>query len=101
MADGHISEKDVICNSVDKDHLIKLANLLNVKINSKKYTNSYNQKVSEIHNLSASNKDLILKWRDMLRMEHTAKTYFPPNLNIFNNLFIYFFIGFVDGDGCI
>ena len=101
MADGHISEKSIICNSKDKEHLIKLSNLLNAKIHCRNYVNSYNGKISEIYGFSVDNKNLISKWRNILNIENSAKTYFPPNLNIFDNLFIYFFIGFVDGDGCI
>lgn len=101
MADGHISKKSIICNSKDKEYLMKLSNLLNTKIHCRKYVNPYTGKISEIYNFSADNKNLISKWRGILNIENSAKTYFPPNLNIFNDLFIYFFIGFVDGDGCI
>lgn len=101
MADGHISERSIICNSKDKEYLMKLSNLLNAKIHCRNYINQYNGKMSEIYKFSVDNKNLISKWRSILNIENSAKTYFPPNLNVFNNLFIYFFIGFVDGDGCI
>ena len=61
MADGHISKKSIICNSKDKEYLMKLSNLLNTKIHCRKYVNPYTGKISEIYNFSADNKNLISK----------------------------------------
>lgn len=79
MADGHISKQSIMCSSKDKDHLMKLSNLLNAKIHCRNCVNSYTGKTSEIYNFSTDNKNLISKWRNILNIENSAKTYFPPN----------------------
>lgn len=105
MADGHISKRGELAISIsskDKDHLLKLANHLNTKIITRLSKNSYNNGFHEMSNLVLGDKVFGKKWLSILEI-NDKKTYYPPNLNIFLNkeLFIYFFIGLVDGDGCI
>ena len=95
MADGHLSKTNTLIitlKNVDKAHLEKIAKRLSVTI---KEDNKGFVKIQ------GNDKPRIESWRETLCMKETAKTYFPPKLEIFQNNFIYFFIGFVDGDGCI
>ena len=94
MADGHLSKQNALIitlKDTDIEHLKKIA---------KKINGNVIQRNGFCH-LFAEDKNLMLKWKSMLNMVETAKTYFPPKLSIFQKYFIYFFIGFVDGDGCI
>ena len=95
MADGHISKTNTLIISLkntDKGHLQKIAKRLSVEVkeNDKGFVK-----------IQGNDKLRIESWRETLCMEETAKTYFPPKLEVFQNDFVYFFIGFVDGDGCI
>ncbi len=95
MADGHLSKTNTLIISlknVDRAHLEKIAKRLSVTV---KEDNKGFVKIQ------GNDKPRIESWRETLCMEETAKTYFPPKLEIFQNDFVYFFIGFVDGDGCI
>lgn len=94
MADGHLSKTNTLMISLkdtDKIHLEKLSKYINVIIREN----------NGFCFLSANDKNLISECKNILHMEHTSKTYFPPNLSIFEEFFIYFFIGFIDGDGCL
>lgn len=94
MADGHLSRKNelIVClKDTDFDHLNKLANHLKCEL----------KKRNGFCRLSCGDKKRIEEWKTILKMEETAKTYFPPELSIFEENFVYFFIGFVDGDGNI
>ena len=93
MADGHISKKQLVVQlkNVDFLHLKKLSEHLKCNIKEK----------NDFCRIAVEDKNRITKWRETLKMQETAKTYFPPKLLCFEELFIYFFIGFVDGDGCI
>lgn len=104
MADGHISKRCSLIirlNKKDKDHLQKLASKINGKLTFSKKISSFTNKESEFVNLTASDKKILTNCMTILNMKETAKTYFPPTLDVFNEYFIYFFLGFVDGDGSI
>ena len=95
MADGHIGKRGQLIiqlKNVDKIHLEKIAKHLNCEVKLLK---------NDFCRIACSDVRKIKQWREKLNMNETAKTYFPPNLKIFENDFIYFFIGFVDGDGCV
>lgn len=105
MSDGHIGKRNelqITCEISDKDHLEKFANLINGKIRLGHQIN-WSGHYAEIAIVKVADQNLISKWKDILKMENTKKTYFPPDLSVFltkENL-IYFLIGFIDGDGCI
>lgn len=104
MADGHIRKEGnliISLNVDDKDYLQQLASKLNAKLNETQIMNSFTNSTSTFVRLSVSNKKIISEWVEVLNMTETAKTYFPPNLDVFDPYFIYFFLGFVDGDGSI
>lgn len=104
MADGHISKRYsliITLSKKDKDHLQKLASKINGKLTFIKKISSFTNKESEFVNLTASDKKILTNCMTILNMKETAKTYFPPTLDVFNEYFIYFFLGFVDGDGSI
>ena len=95
MADGHISKRGQLIiqlKDVDKDHLEKFA----VHVNG----NVKNTKDGFVR-VACNDKPRAEEWFKTFQMTETAKTYFPPNLEVFEENFIYFFIGFTDGDGCI
>lgn len=105
MADGHLSKTNMLmlsCTTKDQSHLEKLQFKIggNIRIINSVggYKTSNTQSVLCIQDVK-----LVKKWKSILRMLDTAKTYFPPDLNIFykKELFVYFFLGFVDGDGCL
>ncbi len=105
MADGHLSEKGeltISLSSKDTSHLEKLATHLNTKVTLRKYINSYSEQQSESCTLKIQDKIFGEKWLSILNID-SPKTYTPPDLSVFLTLqnFIYFFIGFIDGDGCI
>lgn len=94
MADGHLSKTNTLIISlknIDKAHLEKIAKRLSVTVKEDK----------GFVRIQGNDKPRIESWKRTLCMEETAKTYFPPDLSIFEKDFVYFFIGFVDGDGCI
>lgn len=94
MADGHLSKNGAVMitlKDVDEEHLRKIADKLSVPIHKR----------GNFVSITANDKPMVEKWKRVMEMQESAKTYFPPNLKIFENDFIYFFIGFVDGDGCI
>ena len=105
MADGHLSERGeliISLNSKDINHLEKLAIHLNTKVTLRKYINSYSKQQSESCNLRIQDKSFGEKWLSIFNID-SPKTYTPPDLSMFltPQNFIYFFIGFIDGDGCI
>lgn len=95
MADGHLSKRGQLViqlKDIDKEHLVKFAS--HVKGNVKQPDNGFVRLAcNDIRKMSV--------WKKKLGMVETAKTYFPPDLSVFEGYFVYFFIGFVDGDGCI
>ena len=95
MADGHLSKRGQLViqlKDIDKEHLVKFAD--HIKGNVKKLDNGFVR-------LACNDIGKISAWREKLSMVETAKTYFPPDLSPFEQYFVYFFIGFVDGDGCV
>lgn len=105
MADGHLSkDKSLIISlsSADKIHLEKFASYINYPVKMKSYVNSFNGKMSEACYIQAYDTKLVSKWLDRFNIK-SAKTYTPPDLKFFlePEKLIYFFIGFIDGDGCI
>lgn len=96
MADGHLTKKGELIiqlNKRDENHLNKLALLLNSKTNTIK---------EDYVILRVQDKNFGKKWLNIFNI-NTPKTYTPPNLSIFYNkeLLLSFFIGLIDGDGCI
>ena len=95
MADGHIGKNGQVIlqlKDTDKEHIEKFATHVNssVKMLSSGFVRTVCTDIKRVR-----------KWLEIFKMKESAKTYFPPTLNIFEKDFIYFFIGFVDGDGCI
>lgn len=95
MADGHIGKNGQLIlqlKDVDKEHVDKFAAHVNssVKTLPKGFVRTVCTDIRKVRN-----------WMEIFQMKDSAKTYFPPVLDIFEKDFIYFFIGFVDGDGCI
>ena len=95
MADGHLTKKGELIiqlNKIDNNHLTKLANLLGITTNIRK----------DLTILRIQDKKFGEKWLNIFNII-TPKTYTPPNLSIFytKELLLPFFIGLVDGDGCI
>lgn len=95
IADGHISHKGelaITLSSLDKEHLLKLSNILGCNISERR----------NFVYLRIGDKSFGEKWLNILSI-NAPKTYFPPDLSIFytkENL-LPFVIGLVDGDGCI
>lgn len=95
IADGHITHKGeliISLNELDTDHLNKLA----------KHLNRYTSKRLNMVNLRIQDKKFGKEWLTKLKI-NSPKTYTPPDLSVFltqNNL-LPFFIGMIDGDGCI
>ena len=95
MADGHLSKNGQLIiqiKKIDRSHLEKFSNYVSGNVKEIK---------DNFVRLSCSDIGLINEWKNNFEMKESAKTYFPPNLSVFEEFFIYFFIGFVDGDGCI
>jgi hypothetical protein len=107
MADGSIDTKQkrlrISLSITDIEHLKKFINFIDSKININiiETKSSYSTKsiIAKIEISDYTNIDLISKKYDM----HNNKTYNPPNIQYLNdeNKFLSFFIGFIDGDGCI
>lgn len=94
MADGCIRREGQLIiqlKDADKEHLEKFV----------KHTKSSIIETNGFVRTTCNNKKTINEWMDVFCMNENAKTYFPPKLDVFLDDFIYFFIGFVDGDGCI
>lgn len=95
IADGHLSKKGeliITLSSVDKNHLLKLSNLLNTNLRDH----------DQFTTLRIQDKRFGERWLKTLVIDK-PKTYFPPDLSIFltEERLLPFFIGLVDGDGCI
>lgn len=99
FADGHLSvDGKLVCNlSIkDKSHLNKLANYLNVNVNN-------NIKFPGICIQDKHKANYLRQKYDW----HHRKTYNPPSLELYENLFcnkeffVSWLIGFLDGDGSI
>lgn len=97
MADGHISDRGlhIGISTSDLDHLSKIKSHLNIE-------NMYVNTSKQLCSIALEDKAWSIKWRDLLKI-NGQKTYNPPNLSLFENKdsFIYFLIGFIDGDGSI
>lgn len=95
IADGHISHKGelaITLSNLDKEHLLKLSNILGCNIS---------ERGNFVH-LRIGDKSFGEKWLNLLSI-NAPKTYFPPDLSVFytkENL-LPFIIGLIDGDGCI
>lgn len=103
MADGCLTKKNslfITLSAKDKEHLQKLANYLQCDIKS--FTKYSKFGLHDFVQLQIQDSNIVKKWIDLFEYKF-PKTYNPPKLDIFYNreLFIYFFIGFIDGDGCI
>lgn len=95
MADGHLTKKGELIihlNKTDDVHLSKLANMLHIETRIRK-----DIAILRIQDLSFGK-----KWLEIFNI-NSPKTYTPPNLSLFYNkeILLPFFIGLVDGDGCI
>lgn len=106
MADGHLAKNNALVIQLsreDKDFLQKLADKLKCSLHDFESINSYNGNLTQYIKLNIQDKQRLIKYREILKMENTAKTYFPPDLSIFmtEEFLLSFFIGFTDGDGCI
>lgn len=109
MADGTFSKRNALklaLSSKDENHLYKFVNWLDKNINiyrSEKISNK-TKKVHKYVIVAIMDHDLVPKIKEKYDISH-IKTYIPPNINRFNNmsddLFIAWFIGFIDGDGNI
>lgn len=96
MADGHLTKKGELIiqlNKRDENHLNKLAALLNTKTTIIK---------ENFVVLRIQDKSFGERWLKIFNIK-TPKTYTPPDLSVFYNteLLLPFFIGLIDGDGCI
>ena len=105
IADGHLSKKGELVISLDikdKVHLKKIATHLNRFITEREYVNSFTKNISVSCNLRIQDKVFGKKWLSILNI-NSPKTYTPPDLSIFltKEKLLPFFIGLVDGDGCI
>lgn len=106
MADGHLAINNALVIQLvkqDESFLQKLADKLKTKIHYISSINSYTNQPTDYVRISIQDKERLQKYRQTLKMKETAKTYFPPDLSIFakEEYFLSFFIGFIDGDGCI
>ena len=106
MADGSIDiikkRLRISISVTDKEHLQKFADLIKTNITTSIDNRNFSYVKSEICSISVTdyeNLDLISKKFDMIN----NKTHNPPNIEYLNDVdrFISFFVGFVDGDGCI
>jgi len=105
MADGNLDKKNglnITLNNLDKPHLLKLSNILGCNIHENTAINNFNGKLSDMCNITISDKEFSIKWLEIFKI-NSPKTYKAPDLSIFmtEELFDSFFIGLVDGDGCI
>lgn len=106
IADGHLAENGALIVSIsskDKDHLLKLSILLKCKIITRESPpNKFNSNFYSYITLRVGDIRFAEKWRRLLHI-NKAKTYYPPDLSFFftKEKLLPFFIGLVDGDGCI
>ena len=106
MADGHLSKANALIiqlSAKDKTHLEKLSSKLGVKIRDcESPSNAFTNEPSSFCRLFLQDKDEVTKWKLLLGISG-KKTYEPPTLDMFftEQLFAPFFVGFIDGDGCI
>lgn len=106
MADGHLAIDNTLVIQLskdDEDFLQKLANRLKCSLHDVESINGFTGKPTRYSKLNIRDKQRLIKYKEILKMENTAKTYFPPDLSIFmtEEFLLPFFIGFTDGDGCI
>lgn len=107
MADGSFSvggHSNLTCkiSIQDQDHLTILANYLNVNVSNQKAAYYDNYKCNPSCSISISDSQNIIPIMNKFNITK-RKTENPPNLNCLNSKekFLSFFIGFIDGDGCI
>ncbi len=97
-ADGSISERNELAVSLhyqDRSHLEKLANIIGIQVKD------YNPTVgNSLCKIAIQDTTFITKWKSSVNYTG-IKTYNPIDLDkyLIKDLFIYFFIGLVDGDG--
>jgi len=100
MSDGYLNDKGelVVCLSThDESHLIKLSEYIGYPIKIQKDSKFYMSRFSVMDRING------LKLKDILQIG-TKKTYNPPLDSSFLKTpeeRLAFFIGFVDGDGCL
>lgn len=96
-ADGHISDLfrlTINISLLDKQHLIKFSNYIKCP------NTSYKQNMTQI-SISCQDRFYLKHFKEKFNLT-SNKTYNPPNLDFLTgNSFLAFFIGFIDGDGCI
>lgn len=110
LADGHFSKKGELSCSlsiIDKEHLIKLSNYLELTNNItylKSRKNKLNTKIinsGEQILFKVGNYFYVNKIKEKFNITNT-KTYDPPELKFLNSTqLLSLFIGFIDGDGYI
>lgn len=105
MADGTLSENNglyILLSCVDELHLKKLSKILGCNMHKRTVINNYTKKLSDVIYLTISDKKFSIKWLNILKI-HSPKTYTAPDLSIFmtKEALLSFFIGLIDGDGCI
>ena len=107
MSDGNMTKEGKVQVEIgikDINHLIKLANFLNIKVHTRfRKTNYTNDKLVEFCKIKCEDSKygrLLLK---KFHLSYLPKTYHPPNKLDFpnNKYFLAFLIGFIDGDGHI
>jgi hypothetical protein len=117
MADGYFTERSIIFSQTEKNSQIvenfgEYIECKNIKDYNKigyitinnKQTFGNNKKV-----INATDLEIVPKIKDKFNINYQrnsiTKTYYPPNYKLFNemedNLFLSYFIGFIDGDGSI
>lgn len=104
MADGHISDRGlhISLSEKDKEHLSILQSHLKLP-ELKLYERKAGYKPgSNYCSINIEDKGWATYWKNMLSIK-SAKTYVPPDLSLFltKENFIYFLIGFLDGDACL
>jgi hypothetical protein len=116
MADGYFTNRGLVFSQSDKymfvienfgkyiecSNIKYYENIGQIEINGVK-TFGNSKKVINAHDKNILPK--ILEKFNIVYEINKTKTYYPPNINIFENmsdeLFLSYLIGFIDGDGCI
>lgn len=101
LSDGHISKNRlrIRLSIKDKDYLLNIANILNLK----PFYIKRNEVIDSI-GISIMNKNIISKYVKEFDI-NSNKTKYPPKIDVFKNIpkkyLISLLIGFIDGDGQI
>lgn len=103
MADGHISQNNQLSINLsikDLDHLILLSYLINSNVKIKSFKTALCGKPRDYCVLTCQDAKYGKLLKEKFGITDKPKTYFPPTLSFPNKeLFLAFFIGFLDGDG--